>query len=60
MLAGILDSDGFTSKSDFIEYIAINKRMAEDVAELIRSLGGKVTINKKIGDVYYVLSNMSR
>ena len=50
LLAGILDSDGFTSKSDFIEYIAINKRMAEDVAELIRSLGGKVTINKKIGD----------
>jgi len=39
LLAGLLDTDGTISKNGYIEYSTISKKLANDVAELARSIG---------------------
>ncbi|HYX39992.1 MAG TPA: LAGLIDADG family homing endonuclease [Oligoflexus sp.] len=44
LLAGLLDSDGSIYGKGTIEYSSISEKLANDVAELVRSLGGKAEI----------------
>jgi phage terminase large subunit-like protein len=44
LLAGLLDTDGSIYGPGIIEYSTISEKLAGDVAELVRSLGGKAEI----------------
>lgn len=46
LLKGFMDSDGHASKAGQCEYTSVNKRLAEDVLELIRSLGYKASLGE--------------
>jgi len=45
LLRGLMDTDGFASKC-YAEYTTVSKRLAEDVAELVHSLGGYCSISR--------------
>ena len=44
LLRGLMDTDGTTNRKGQCEFVSIHKNLAEDVAELISSLGQKATI----------------
>ena len=52
VLAGLVDTDGSCSPKGHCEYYSVSKRLAEDVAWLVRSLGGKAKIRSK--KAYYI------
>ena len=45
LLRGLMDGDGSSSCKQ-TRYTTVSKQLAEDIVELIRSLGGRVTCNK--------------
>lgn len=47
LLRGLMDTDGTVSRKFEVEYTTVSERLAHDVQALIRSLGGRVTINIK-------------
>lgn len=47
LLKGLMDTDGFCSKAGQCEFTQKNKDIAYQVAELVRSLGIKATLNEK-------------
>ncbi|GAA4052919.1 replicative DNA helicase [Nonomuraea soli] len=47
LLAGLLDSDGYVSPNGQIQFSVTSKRLADDVHELILSLGYKATMRTK-------------
>lgn len=47
ILQGLMDTDGYCGNHGS-EYYSISKRLAEDVVEIVRSLGGVAKIRKKI------------
>jgi ATP-dependent RNA helicase HelY len=47
LLQGILDTDGSIDARGIIEYTTVSQALAEDVAFLIRSLGGRTRIRQK-------------
>jgi len=54
ILQGLMDTDGYCAKSDkgiFVstEYCTVSKRLADDVVEIVHSLGGIVRMRTKIG-----------
>jgi len=49
LLQGLLDSDGYASKSGRVQYYTVSDKLAEDVRELVLSLGGFCKIKTKIG-----------
>lgn len=51
LLRGLMDTDGFTSKGSksYCEYATVSEKLANDVCELARSLGGRVKMTTKIG-----------
>lgn len=49
LLRGLMDTDGSTDGSSIAEYCTVSERLADDVTELARSLGGRVTRGEKIG-----------
>lgn len=52
LLSGLLDSDGFINKEgNTIQYSSVSKKLANDVAELVRSLGGVSIVRKKITNI---------
>lgn len=53
LLCGLLDTDGECNKNGSIFYATTSKRLAEDVAWLVRSLGGKATMQKEKNAFYY-------
>ncbi len=65
IIQGLMDKDGTSAKDkNACSYTTISKRLADDVAFIIRSLGGVVTISKnksgyKDGDGTYVSCNDS-
>jgi hypothetical protein len=48
LLAGLIDSDGYKSKSGSIQFSNTNKELSQQVLYLARSLGLKASLNKSI------------
>lgn len=48
LLKGLMDTDGYCS-GGYSEFTTTSEQLALDVVELIRSLGGRVTVNEKVG-----------
>ncbi len=46
LLRGLMDTDGYISKTGQCEYVSISKRLSDDVCELVRGLGYKVSVIK--------------
>lgn len=49
LLRGLMDTDGSLSTGSIAEFDTISSQLADDVTELVRSLGGRVTRGEKIG-----------
>jgi replicative DNA helicase len=47
LLAGLLDTDGTGNRAGKIEYVSTNRRLANDVFELVISLGYRATMRTK-------------
>lgn len=47
LLRGLMDSDGSCAKNGSAEFSTTSPRLAEDVAELIRSLGGVTSVRRR-------------
>lgn len=48
LLAGLIDSDGYKTKTGSVQFTNVNKRLALDVLNLARSLGFKTTFTEGI------------
>lgn len=50
LIRGLIDTDGYVDKrSSRIEYTTTSKQLCDDVCDLVRSLGAKVSVCEKIG-----------
>lgn len=47
VLQGLMDTDGYISRSGAMEFSSISRKLADDVAFLVHSLGGKVSIEQR-------------
>jgi replicative DNA helicase len=47
LLAGLMDTDGTVAPAGNLQYTSTSKRLAEDVRELVVSLGYRCTVNEK-------------
>jgi len=47
LLAGLLDTDGYVSKTGTVQFAVTSQRLAEDTLELILSLGYRATLTTK-------------
>jgi len=55
LLRGLMDGDGLVgTHSNTVQYISVSQELAEDVAELARSLGAWVRVAKNIKPNYYI------
>lgn len=50
LLRGLFDTDGYNDNRSYrVEYCTVSERLASDVCFLVRSLGGKASVNTKTG-----------
>ena len=47
LLRGLMDSDGYIMESGHTSYATCSKQLADDVVEIIRSLGGRARLREK-------------
>lgn len=47
ILQGLMDTDGYVSKSGTLQYSSVSKRLADNLREIIWSLGGTCTLRQK-------------
>lgn len=52
LLRGLMDTDGYVSKKNEIEFTSTSEQLARDTQALIRSLGGRVNLTHKTGVTY--------
>lgn len=61
LLRGLMDGDGLVGTSqNTTQYVTTSDRLAEDVAELVRSLGGWARVTRNIKPNYYTKSDGSK
>jgi hypothetical protein len=48
LLHGLMDTDGYISKDGHIDYYSVSTQLINDVADLVRSLGGTAKIRNKV------------
>ncbi len=53
LLQGLLDTDGYVSKSGRIQFSTVSKQLADDVRELVLSMGGFCGVKTKIPKFKY-------
>lgn len=53
LLRGLMDTDGTCGKQGSVQYCTVSKQLAEDVRELVQSLGGTAKIRTKIPTYKY-------
>lgn len=58
LLRGLMDTDGTVSRKGEMEFTSSSVQLAQDVQTLVRSLGGRVSINVKT-DVHYTSPQQS-
>jgi hypothetical protein len=58
LLKGLIDTNGYISKTGTIYYYAISELLANNVVELIRSLGGIVIIGNRVP--YYIHNGIKK
>ena len=49
LIKGLFDTDGYIDNKGHVEFSTVSNQLALDVQYIIRSLGGKATLNNKIG-----------
>jgi len=58
LLQGLMDTDGYISKSGTIQYTTVSEQLSKDVRELVLSLGGKAKI--KLKTPYYTYKGIRK
>ena len=53
LLSGLIDTDGHVGKNGDVSYTTVSKTMADDVCEMIRSIGGIAKITSRIPSYTY-------
>lgn len=57
ILQGLMDSDGYVSKTGMVQFTSVSKELAYNVRELVLSLGGTARVNTKIPTYTYLGEN---
>ena len=57
LLQGLLDTDGYASKTGCIQFTSSSKQLANDVRELVLSLGGFCSVKEKMPKYKYLGEN---
>jgi len=61
LLRGLMDGDGLVgTHSNTTQYVSVSEALAEDVAELARSLGAWARVTKNLKPNYYIKSDGSK
>jgi len=59
LLQGLIDSDGCVNKNTSnVTYTTTSKKLAENIIDLVQSLGGRITISEKMGK--YTKNNITK
>lgn len=54
LIQGLMDTDGFVTKTGAMSYCTTSKQLADDVVELVRSIGGHARIKLKMPTYTYL------